>query len=83
MRASSTSAAVSAWPACSSSARSSTSAAPSRRSSSPSSPARVEPAARGFRLSLDRPVYGVAPGQAAVLYEDDAVVGAGLIASTA
>ncbi len=50
---------------------------------SPAAPARVEPAARGFRLSLDRPVYGVAPGQAAVLYEDDAVVGAGLIASTA
>jgi tRNA-specific 2-thiouridylase len=50
---------------------------------SPSSPARVEPAARGFRLALDRPVYGVAPGQAAVLYEGDAVVGAGLIASAA
>jgi len=50
---------------------------------SPAAPARVEPAARGFRLSLDRPVYGVAPGQAAVLYEDDTVVGAGLIASTA
>jgi tRNA-specific 2-thiouridylase len=50
---------------------------------SPSAPARVEPAGRGFRLSLDEPVYGVAPGQAAVLYEDDAVVGAGLIASAA
>jgi tRNA-uridine 2-sulfurtransferase len=33
----------------------------------------------GFRLQLDRPAYGVAPGQAAVLYEDDVVVGAGLI----
>jgi tRNA-specific 2-thiouridylase len=33
----------------------------------------------GFRLELDRPVYGVAPGQAAVIYEDDVVVGAGLI----
>jgi tRNA-specific 2-thiouridylase len=33
----------------------------------------------GFRLELDRPAYGVAPGQAAVLYEDDVVVGAGLI----
>ena len=33
----------------------------------------------GFRLSLDRPAYGVAPGQAAVLYDRDAVVGAGTI----
>ena len=50
---------------------------------SPSAPARVEPAGRGFRLRLDEPAYGVAPGQAAVLYEDDAVVGAGLISATA
>jgi tRNA-specific 2-thiouridylase len=35
----------------------------------------------GFTLELDEPVYGVAPGQAAVLYEGDAVVGCGLIAS--
>ncbi len=34
----------------------------------------------GFVLELDEPAYGVAPGQAAVLYDDDAVVGAGLIA---
>ena len=33
----------------------------------------------GFRLELDQPAYGVAPGQAAVLYEDDVVVGAGVI----
>jgi tRNA-specific 2-thiouridylase len=33
----------------------------------------------GFRLQLDEPVYGVAPGQAAVVYEDDVVVGAGLL----
>jgi tRNA-specific 2-thiouridylase len=33
----------------------------------------------GFRLELDRPAYGVAAGQAAVLYEDGVVVGAGLI----
>jgi tRNA-specific 2-thiouridylase len=44
-------------------------------------PARVEPTAEGFRLELDRPAYGVAPGQAAVLYSDDAVVGVGLIGS--
>jgi tRNA-uridine 2-sulfurtransferase len=35
--------------------------------------------ADGFRLELDRPVYGVAPGQAAVLYEEDAVVGMGVV----
>jgi tRNA-specific 2-thiouridylase len=50
---------------------------------SPAAPARVEPAGRGFRLQLDEPAYGVAPGQAAVLYEDDAVVGAGLISAAA
>ncbi len=49
---------------------------------SPAASARVHAAGRGFRLSLDRPVYGVAAGQAAVLYEDDAVVGAGLISAS-
>ncbi len=44
--------------------------------------ARVEPTARGFRLELDAPAYGVAPGQAAVLYDGDAVVGYGLIGSS-
>ncbi|MGB2874273.1 MAG: tRNA 2-thiouridine(34) synthase MnmA [Gaiellaceae bacterium] len=34
----------------------------------------------GFGLLLDEPAYGVAPGQAAVLYEGDLVVGAGTIA---
>ena len=33
----------------------------------------------GFRLRLDRPAYGVAPGQTAVLYDRDVVVGAGTI----
>jgi tRNA-specific 2-thiouridylase len=47
---------------------------------SPAVAARVRPLARGFELDLDEPFYGVAPGQAAVLYEDDAIVGAGLIA---
>jgi tRNA-uridine 2-sulfurtransferase len=42
-------------------------------------PARIHPREGGFRLELDRPAYGVAPGQAAVLYEDDVVVGAGVI----
>jgi tRNA-specific 2-thiouridylase len=35
----------------------------------------------GFELDLDEPSYGVAAGQAAVLYEGDAVVGCGLISS--
>jgi len=42
-------------------------------------PARIQLQDAGFRLELDRPAYGIAPGQAAVLYEDDVVVGAGLI----
>ena len=46
---------------------------------SPAVPARVEATPRGFRLELDEPAYGVAPGQAAVLYDGDAVVGYGLI----
>jgi tRNA-specific 2-thiouridylase len=41
----------------------------------------VSAATGTFRLELDRPVYGVAPGQAAVLYDDGAVVGAGTIVS--
>jgi tRNA-uridine 2-sulfurtransferase len=36
----------------------------------------------GFRLRLEAPAYGVAQGQAAVLYEDDVVVGAGLVTAT-
>ena len=50
---------------------------------SPAVPAAVEETASGFRLRLDEPAYGVAPGQAAVLYDGDAVVGAGTIASAA
>jgi tRNA-uridine 2-sulfurtransferase len=34
----------------------------------------------GLVLELDEPAYGVAPGQAAVLYDDDMVVGSGVIA---
>jgi tRNA-specific 2-thiouridylase len=49
---------------------------------SPSVPASVRCEAKGFRIRLDEPAYGVAAGQAAVLYEDDAVVGAGLISSS-
>jgi tRNA-specific 2-thiouridylase len=42
-------------------------------------PATVEPRDGGFLLQLDEPAYGVAPGQAAVLYDDGVVVGAGLV----
>ena len=46
---------------------------------SPAVPAAVEQTEHGFRLVLDAPAYGVAAGQAAVLYDDDVVVGAGLL----
>jgi tRNA-specific 2-thiouridylase len=49
---------------------------------SPASPGRVEARARGFDAVLDEPAYGVAPGQAAVLYDGDVVVGAGRILSS-
>jgi tRNA-specific 2-thiouridylase len=48
---------------------------------SPAVTAHVEPTSHGFRLELDEPAYGVAAGQAAVLYDDDVVVGAGLVTS--
>jgi tRNA-specific 2-thiouridylase len=48
---------------------------------SPAVPGTVEPVSRGFRVVLDEPVYGAAAGQAAVLYEDDVVVGAGRVTS--
>jgi tRNA-specific 2-thiouridylase len=49
------------------------------RYKSPALPARVLPLETGFRLLLDVPAYGVAPGQEAVLYEDGAVIGSGTI----
>jgi tRNA-specific 2-thiouridylase len=48
---------------------------------SPAVEARVEPTPRGFRLELQEPVFGVAPGQTAVLYDADAVVGSGTVTS--
>ena len=33
----------------------------------------------GFRLQLEQPAHAVAPGQVAVLYDDEAIVGAGVI----
>ena len=41
--------------------------------------ARVTPTASGFALELAEPVEAAAPGQIAVLYDGDAVVGAGVI----
>ena len=49
---------------------------------SPGAAAGVRPQGRGFRLDLDEPAYAVARGQVAVLYEGDAVVGAGTITSS-
>ena len=48
---------------------------------SPAVPSRVRATPGGFELELDEPAYGVAPGQAAVLYEGDAGVGCGLLSS--
>ena len=45
--------------------------------------ASVEATSQGFRLELDEPAFGVARGQFAVLYDEDAVVGAGAIADVA
>jgi len=42
-------------------------------------PATVEATPEGFVLHLERPAHAVAPGQVAVLYDGDAVVGAGSI----
>ncbi len=47
-------------------------------------PARVLPRPDGFALELEQPSYGVAPGQLAVLYDDDgAIVGCGLVSAAA
>jgi tRNA-specific 2-thiouridylase len=49
---------------------------------SPAVDARVAERDGGFVLELAEPAYGVARGQAAVLYEGDAVVGCGTITSS-
>ena len=54
-------------------------AAAKLRHASPAVRAQVFPAENGFRLLLDEPAHGVAPGQEAVLYDGDVVVGAGTI----
>jgi tRNA-specific 2-thiouridylase len=57
-------------------------AAAKLRYRSPSVAARVSLRAGGFELLLDEPAFGVARGQAAVLYDGDAVVACGTISST-
>ncbi|HWH67449.1 MAG TPA: tRNA 2-thiouridine(34) synthase MnmA, partial [Gaiellales bacterium] len=47
---------------------------------SPALPATVREVEGGLELELDEPAYGVAPGQAAVLYDGDVIVGGGVIA---
>ncbi len=47
---------------------------------SPALPATVREVDGGLELELDEPAYGVAPGQAAVLYDGDVIVGGGVIA---
>ncbi len=49
------------------------------RYGSPAVRASVTTSNGGFSLDLDEPAYAVARGQVAVLYDDDAVVGAGVI----
>ncbi|KHL08971.1 tRNA-specific 2-thiouridylase [Mumia flava] len=44
--------------------------------------ATVEPEADGMRITLDEPAYGIAPGQAAVVYDGTRVVGSATIAAT-
>jgi len=48
---------------------------------SSTTPAEVEPTGAGFRLHLLEPALAVAPGQAAVLYDDEVVAGFGLVTS--
>jgi tRNA-uridine 2-sulfurtransferase len=59
--------------------RSTTRAHAKLRHRSPAVPASVSETDSGFELQLDEPAYGVAPGQTAVLYVGEAVVGCGVI----
>ena len=49
------------------------------RHRSPAVPASVVETEGGFELHLDEPAFGVALGQAAVLYAGETVVGSGVI----
>ena len=50
---------------------------------SPAVAAAVEATPEGFELELEAPVYGVARGQTAVVYDGDVVVGSGIVAASA
>lgn len=52
------------------------------RYNSPAASAEVSASGEGFRLDFDDPVYGVARGQTAVVYEGDVVVGSGVVRSS-
>lgn len=52
------------------------------RHRSPAVPAAVVAEPGGFRLELEQPVFAVARGQTAVLYDGDVVVGSGVISAT-
>ena len=45
-------------------------------------PATIRPVPGGFAAQLEEPVFGAAPGQTAVVYDDDVVVGAGTLLQT-
>jgi tRNA-specific 2-thiouridylase len=49
---------------------------------SPTAPAQVSPSGEGFDLDFDEPVYGVARGQTAVVYDGDVVVASGVVRSS-
>jgi len=51
------------------------------RHRSPALFARVEETEVGFALRLERPAFGVAPGQVVALYDGDAVVGSGVVST--
>ena len=46
-------------------------------------PASIHEAEGGFTLRLGEPAFGIARGQVAVVYDEDAVVGAGVITDVA